>query len=86
MIAGLRQLALCSGIFGEIPVDSVEALCFFSVFGRSGAFEVLLISGSRAPTDHVEAMADELHDLSGRSLSRELEIHRSTPIGLLIGC
>ncbi|CAK9038327.1 ATP-dependent Clp protease proteolytic subunit 2 (Endopeptidase Clp 2) [Durusdinium trenchii] len=55
MIAGLRQLALCSGIFGEIPVDSVEA------------------------------MADELHDLSGRSLSRELEIHRSTPIGLLIG-
>eukprot|EP00434_Breviolum_minutum_P032255 symbB.v1.2.028528.t1/scaffold3032.1/size64972/8 len=55
MTTALRHLALCSGIYGEIPEDSIEA------------------------------MADELMEVSGESLSRESELHGSTPIGSLIG-
>lgn len=55
MIAALRHLALCSGLYGEIPEDSLEA------------------------------MADELLEVSGQALARESEIHQSTPIGFLIG-
>ena len=40
---------------------------------------------SRFSAVFVEAMADELLEISGASLAREVEMHRFTPIGLFIG-
>lgn len=55
LVAALRHLALCSGIFGDVEEVAVEA------------------------------MADELREVAGSWMARELETQRLNPVGLLIG-